>query len=169
MLPLPPTSCCTPETGPCTSPEQHSKGDPDGPGMGVLTLNAWKLENWPHLLLIGVTSQGVGEAVLENSPRWWRQGGLAGWLTLQLTQAQNQGYELVHPNNIHLIWSIICRRYYFNFIVSNEIYCFFSLCCYLDIWVGELCNSSCWSSTLSLFGRCFVPWFLLPFLSFRSV
>ena len=66
---------------------------------------AGELESWLCLLLAAALSE-LARAVLEGSP-WWCGCRRAGGLTSSDTsQAQNQGFELTHPN-IYSIYELL--------------------------------------------------------------
>ena len=62
------TSCSTQESGPCTSPGQHSGADPSGMGVSELAPRYESRRTGPTLLL----SETLGKLVnvIDNSPRW---------------------------------------------------------------------------------------------------
>ena len=56
--------------------------------------------------MLAVTLGDVDKAVVETLP-WWYESRRAGGLTTSaITQAQIQGFELVHPN-IYLIYELL--------------------------------------------------------------
>lgn len=57
-------------------PGQHSRADPEGVGVGNLTLRTGKQENWSCLLLTSARGE---------------------FITLQLSRPRMEGYELAHP------------------------------------------------------------------------
>lgn len=78
--------------GSCTSPGQHSGADPDA--VGVPTLRAWRLENWPHSSLIAARGDSwtpPPQAVLERAHLGGKDWGeLVGWWTLQLPRSRTR-------------------------------------------------------------------------------
>ncbi|MEJ1278930.1 Sad1 and UNC84 domain containing 5 [Cricetulus griseus] len=66
-------------------------------GVGELALRAWKQENWPHPLFIAAEDE-LARAMLESSPWWWGRQTAGRLTNPAAAQAQNQVYELAHPN-----------------------------------------------------------------------
>lgn len=73
--------------------------------MGEQSPRVWKQENPCRLLLLAAQGE-LAKVVLESSSWWWWSGRTDRLTNFATTQDQNQGSELVHPNN-HFIYDLL--------------------------------------------------------------